>query len=147
MKLSRLKIGNSDLPFRIDYNVLEILEDEYGTVERFQMALIGFRWKRGEDGAFIKDDEGRPVPEVTTPSIKALKLALTAMVNEGLKAEAYEQKKEYIPMDPDAIIMECEIDRNYLTELIAEELERCQRVKKPIPGGAGKSRKRSTTPG
>ncbi len=147
MKISRLKIGNRSLPFRIDYNVLEIIEDEYETVEKFQMALIGFRWKRDDDGTYVFGDDGKPVPEITTPSLKALKLALTTMVNEGLKAEAYEQKKEYIPMDPDVIIMECEIERTYLTELIQKELARCQSVKKPIPDGAGKSPKQSTTPG
>jgi hypothetical protein len=69
------------------------------------------------------------------------------MINEGLKAEAYDQNKEYTPMDPDVIIMECEIDRYYLVDIINDELERCQRVKKTIPGAAGKNRKQSTTPG
>ena len=71
-----------------------------------------------------------------------MKLVLTQMVNEGLKAEAYECHKEYVPMDPDQIIMECEIEHMYLVEIIEEELARCQSVKKPIPGGAsGKSKK------
>lgn len=142
MKLKKIRIGQEDLPIRIDYNVIEAIEEEFDTLEKFRMELLGFRWKRGEDGTYIYGDDGRPEIEITRPSIKAMKLVLTQMVNEGLKAEAYECHKEYVPMDPDQIIMECEIEHMYLVEIIEEELARCQSVKKPIPGGAsGKNKK------
>lgn len=147
MNLTRIKIGSKDLPIRIDYNVLEEIEEIYGTTDRWQQELLGFRWKMEEDGSYCLDEEGKPIPVIAAPSLKALKTCLTLMVNEGLKAEAYEQNTEYIPMDPDVIVMECEIDRNYLAEIINQEMTRCQRVKKTIPGEAGKNRKRSTLPG
>ena len=143
MKLERIRIGERDLPIRIDYNVIEEIEEEFETLERFRMELFGFTWKRDEKGKYVYDDEGKPVPEMTKPSIRALTFVLPLMVNEGIKAEAYEQKKPYEPLDPELIIMECEIERNFLMEVINKELERCQSVKKTIPGGANtKSRKR-----
>ena len=76
-----------------------------------------------------------------------MKRMLVLMVNEGLKADAYERHAEYEPMDDDQIIMECELEQMYLVQIIEEELARCQRVKKPIPGGeGGKSKKKLTSP-
>ncbi len=148
MQLKKIRIGTEDLPIRIDYNVIEALEEEFDTLEKFRMELLGFRWKRNEDGTYAYGEDGKPKPEITKPSTKAMKLALTLMVNEGLKAEAYERHREYVPMDPDLIIMECELEHMYLIEIIEEELARCQRVKKPIPGEANtKNKKKSTSPG
>ena len=148
MQLTKIRIGTKDLPIRIDYNVIEVIEEEFETLEKFRMKLLGFTWKRNEDGTYVYDDEGRPKPEITKPSIKAMKRMLVLMVNEGLKADAYERHTEYEPMDDDQIIMECELEQMYLVQIIEEELARCQRVKKPIPGEAGgKSKKRSTSPG
>ena len=143
MKLERIRIGDRDLPIRIDYNVIEEIEEEYETLEKFRMELLGFKWKRGDDGKYIYDDEGKPVPELTKPSMRALNFILPIMINAGIKAEAYEMKKPYEPIDPELIIMECEIERNFLMEIINREMERCQRVKKSTPGEAGtKSKKR-----
>lgn len=141
MKPIKIKIGDKDVPIRIDYEVIDVIEEEYETLEKFQMALLGFDWKRNEDGTFDYDDEGRPQPIVTRPSTKALKLILPLMVNEGLRYEAKKNNTEYEPMDDDLIIMECEIDRNYLISIIQDEIARCQRIKKPIPGENGKSRR------
>lgn len=142
MKLERIRIGDRDLPIRIDYNVIEEIEEEFETLEKFRMELLGFTWKRDKSGKYVFDDEGKPVPEITKPSMRALNFLLPLMVNEGLKAEAYEQKKTYEPMDPELIIMECEIERNYLMEIINKEMERCQSVKKSIPGGASTKNKK-----
>ncbi|MBR5421010.1 MAG: hypothetical protein IK115_07695 [Lachnospiraceae bacterium] len=148
MKLERIRIGDRDLPIRIDYNVIEEIEEEFETLERFRMELLGFRWKRMDDGKYEYDDEGKPIPEITKPSMKAMNFILPLMINEGLKAEAYEQKKPYDPMDPEQILMECEIEKNYMLNIINREMERCQSVKKSIPGEEnGKSKRRSTSPG
>lgn len=142
MKPEKIKIGDKELPIRIDYNVIEAIEEYFDTLEKFQMALIGFDWKRKEDGSYDYDEAGKPQAIVTKPSMKALKLILPLMVNEGLRYEAIKNNTEYEPMDDDLITMECEIDRMYLIEIIQKELNRCQSVKKPIPGENGKSRKR-----
>ena len=147
MQLAKIRIGDKDLPIRIDINVLEAVEEEFDTLEKFRMELLGFRWKRGADGAYVYGEGGKPEIEVTKPSMKAMRFILPLMVNEGLKAQAYEQHKEYEPMDPEAVIMECEIERMYLLEIIEAELARCQKVKKPTPGEGGKNKKQRTSPG
>lgn len=147
MKTEKIKIGDKDLPVRIDYNVIEEIEEEFETLEKFRMELLGFRFKKDEAGDYIIDNEGRPVPEITRPSMKAMNFILPRMINEGLKYEAWEKGTTYEPMDPEYILMACEIERNYLMDIINKELERCQKVKKPIPDEGGKSRKRSTSAG
>lgn len=142
MKPETIKIGDKELPIRIDYEVIEEIEESFDTLEKFQMELLGFEWKRNKDGSYEYDDEGKPQAVVTKPSMKALKFILPLMVNEGIRYEAKKNNAEYEPMDEDMIIMECEIDRMYLIDIIQKELARCQKVKKPTPGENGKSRKR-----
>ena len=141
MKPEKIKIGDKDVPIRIDYDVIEAIEEEFDTLEKFQMKMLGFEWKRNHDGTYDYDDEGKPKAVVTKPSTKALKFILPLMVNEGLRYEALKNNAAYEPMDDDLIIMECEIDRTYLIEIIQKEINRCQKVKKPTPGENGKNRR------
>ena len=60
------------------------------------------------------------------------------MINEGLKAEAYDTGKAYEPLEAEWIIAACEMDREYLYSVINDELTRCERVKKDMPGKASK---------
>lgn len=141
MKPTKIKIGDRDVPIRIDYEVIENIEEKYETLERFQMKLLGFDWKRNADGTYDYDDEGKPQAIVTSPSMKALNFILPLMVNEGIRYEAKKNNMEYEPIDDDLIIMECNIERSYLISIIQEEINRCQAVKKPTPGESGKNRR------
>lgn len=131
------------MPIRIDLNVLDQIEDKYGTKEKFEQELMGWRFKRGEDGRFERTEDGGIAIEYVKPSLKALIFILPRMINEGLKAEAYDTGKEYEPVEADYIIAACEMDRGYLYQVILDELRRCESVKKDMPGkGNKKSRSR-----
>lgn len=141
MKPKTIKIGDKELPIRIDYEVIEEIEESFDTLEKFQMELIGYEYKRNPDGTYIYNENNEPEVEFKKYGIKALKFILPRMVNEGLRYEAKRNNAEYIPMDDDLIIMECEIERGYLISIIMDEINRCQKVKKPIPGENGKSKR------
>ena len=46
MKLKKIRIGQEDLPIRIDYNVIEAIEEEFDTLEKFRMELLAGRGER-----------------------------------------------------------------------------------------------------
>lgn len=135
-------IGEKEYPIRIDLNVMEEIEEEFGTVEKFKQKLLGFEYQRDADGELVIDDEGRPKIKPIAPSVKALKFILPLVVNEGIKYEAFEQRKPYEPLDTEYIIMACEMDRDFLLRTIFDEFERCERVKKNMPASATKSKRK-----
>lgn len=143
MELTRIPIGDEKMPIRIDLNVLDQIEERYGTKEKFEQELLGWRFKRGEDGRYERTEDGNIAVEYVKPSLKALIFILPRMINEGLKVEAYETGKEYVPLDADMIVAMCEIERSYLYQIVFDEMRRCESVKKDTPGkGSKKSRSR-----
>ena len=90
MELTRILIGDRELPIRIDLNVLEQIEERYETKEKFEQELLGWRFKRNEEGKYERKADGSIAIEYVKPSLKALIFILPRMINEGLKAEAYD---------------------------------------------------------
>lgn len=138
MDLTRIQIGDRSLPIRIDLNVLDQIEERYVTKEKFEQELLGWRFKRDEEGKYERTAEGRIAIEYVRPSLKALIFILPRMINEGLKAEAYDNGGSYDPLEAEWIIAACEIERGYLREIIMKELRRCESVKKDMPGKESK---------
>lgn len=136
MELTRIQIGDRELPIRIDLNVLEQIEERYETKEKFEQELLGWKFKRNEEGKYERQADGSIAIEYVKPSLKALIFILPRMINEGLKAEAYDNGGAFEPLDADWIIAACELDRNYLYQVILKEMRRCESVKKDMPGKA-----------
>ena len=141
MEFKKIQIGDRLLPIRIDLNVLDQIEDRYQTKEKFEQELLGWRFRRNEEGKYERTADGRIAIEYVKPSLKALIFILPKMINEGLKAEAYDNGGTYEPLEADWIIAACEIERGYLYEIILEELRRCESVKKDMPGKENKKSK------
>lgn len=133
METGRILIGKNIYPVRIDLNVIELIEDKYETIQSFEQELLGWRWKKSDGGQYIKDGDNNPLVEYVQPSTKALKWILPIVINEGLKKEAYDNGAEHTPVNPERIIMDCNVDPNYLREIIWQELQRSRSVKKPMP--------------
>nr|DAX39501.1 MAG TPA: tail tube protein [Caudoviricetes sp.] len=72
-----LEIEGKKYPMAFTLNVMESIQDEYGTIDK---------WGDLTEG---KDGE---------PNIKALVFGLTEMINEGLDIEAEEKGKDYKPL-------------------------------------------------
>ena len=138
MDLTRIQIGDRSLPIRIDLNVLDQIEERYETKEKFEQELLGWRFKRDEEGKYERTAEGGIAIEYVKPSLKALIFILPRMINEGLKAEAYDNGGSYEPLEAEWIIAACEIDRACLYKIITDELKRCESVKKNTPGRASR---------
>lgn len=122
-------IGGRNLPFKIDLNVLEHIQNEYGTIHQFERDLLGLQFKKDTEGNQIYKD-GEPVMIKMEPSIKAIKTVLPAAINEGLAIEAGEGSRSYEKVTDEFIIRECTIPYDVLSEILHEEFRRCFATKK-----------------
>lgn len=129
-KLRKITIGGKSYPVKIDLNVLQIIQDEYGSVNAFERDILGLKLVKGENGEQLYTKEGDPQMEITEPSVKAIKLALPAMINEGLALDAYRLKKDYKPVAENEIIASCDVPFTILANMIHEEYKKCFEVKK-----------------
>ncbi len=127
--LKKIIIGDTEMPIKIDLNVLEKIQDEYGSIHEFEKDILGIWYVTDEDGNQIYED-GKPVIRMKEPSIKAIKVVLPAMINEGLEIEAEIKRTEFIPVKEREIIRQCSIPYKELGRIIHEEFKRCFSTKK-----------------
>lgn len=120
-RMERILIGDRTYPVKMDLNVLETLQEKFGSIRAFEMELVGLRVS--EDGSLY----------VTEPSVRAVREALPAMVNEGLAIEAADEGRPWEPVDELRLMSECRIAYDELARMIHEELKRCFMRKKQRP--------------
>lgn len=133
-KLEEIRIGDKFYPIKIDLNVLELIQEAYGSISTWEMELKGWHFRKDENGAQLYSDKGSPLMYKTEPSIKAIRTVLPAMINEGIAIRAERQGKPYDEVLDLQIISECEVDYTELAEVIKKEFDRCFTVKKACRG-------------
>lgn len=127
-KLNTVRIGGKKLPIKCDFNVLQIIQENYGTLKQFEQKLIGMEP--------ILDKNGDPIFEISTegietikfkttePSLKAIALALPIMINEG-KKQAEEQGEEIPDFDYKEAIKEADFSIVEVAVDLHNEYRRC----------------------
>lgn len=77
-KLGKLEVGEVTYPIAFNLNVLENIQESYGTIDEWQDTLIG------EEGSL--------------PNIKCLKWSFTQFINEGIdiENETAEKKRAFV---------------------------------------------------
>lgn len=129
-KLKKIQIGETKYPFKIDLNVLEQIQEKYGSVHEFERDLLGLKYLKDKEGNQLYDEEGAPRMYKQEPSIKAIRTILPLMINEGLEIEAEEKGESFTPVSDQTILRECGVPFNLLAEIIHEEFRRCFATKK-----------------
>lgn len=129
-KMKRILIAGRTYPYKIDLNVLEAIQDEYGSISQFERELLGYRFRLDEDGNQIYSEDGEPVMYRVEPSIRAIKAVLPAAINEGLAIEAEERGKEYVPIAEEEVFRNCTISYELLARMLHDEFKRCFETKK-----------------
>ena len=129
-KLRRIILDGRTFPVKFDLNVLEQIQEEYGSVYEFERKILGLEVARDENGRVIYDDDKKPVMLSVEPSIKAIKTVLPLMINEGLAIEAEETGKGWAPVNDLWVFSNCSIDFNVLAKMIHAEFKRCFETKK-----------------
>ncbi|MCQ2087997.1 MAG: hypothetical protein MJZ37_08075 [Bacilli bacterium] len=129
-KLKRIYIGNQTYPFKIDMNVLEAIQEEYGSITEWERGILGIRYRFDSDGNMILTKEGSPSITLGEPSIRDIKFILPLMIREGQEIEYEQTGNHYDPISDEKIYRECNISFKLLAQMIHEEYKRCFEVKK-----------------
>lgn len=129
-KLKRIMIAKKTYPMKCDLNVLEALQEEFGSVNEFERLLLGIRMKKDEEGRQLYTKDGEPQIYIVEPSIKAIKAALPLMINEGLAIEAAEKGGVAERVEDLDVIAGCDISFELLSRMIHEEYKKCFVTKK-----------------
>ena len=79
-KMTKITSPENNYPVICTLNVLEYIQNKYGTIEKFQMLVSGML----PDG---KDQEGKKKYKYTPINVAALLDGITAMINEGIDIE------------------------------------------------------------
>lgn len=129
-KLKRIIIAGSNYPYKIDLNVLEHIQEEYGSVHAFEMDILGLKFLKDEEGKQLYNEEGEPRMYKAEPSVKAIRTVLPIMINEGLEIEAEEKGEPFTPISEKMILRQCDMSFEILSDVIHEEFRRCFVTKK-----------------
>lgn len=139
--LTRIQIGDCSYPIKMDLNVLEQIQEGYGSINQFEMDLLGIEFIKDEEGHQLINGDGKPLLYRKEPSVKAIRAALCPMINEGLEIEAEQTGQTWQPVTKEDIERECTVDYMYLSNVIHEEFKRCFAIKKNKPEKPAKKAK------
>ncbi len=127
-KLNTVRIGGKKIPIKCDFNVLQMLQEEFGTLKNFEQKLIGM--------VPILDDKGEPIYEVnsagietvkfksTEPNLRAIAVALPIMINEG-REQARAQGDKDVDFDYKHAIAEADFSLVEVAIDLHNEYRRC----------------------
>ena len=120
-KITVFKAENKEIPIICTFNVLEYLQEEYGTIQNFQRKALGLM----ESG---KNEVGEPQYRNGTIDVRALLDGATAMINEGI---AVTGKGEPISRNDAGVLLSAAgMTISEASILVINELIRCIEPKK-----------------
>jgi hypothetical protein len=127
-KLNTVTIGGHKLPIKCDFNILQVLQENFETLRKFEQALIGMVPILDKDGnpQFEYSAEGEEIIKfrTTEPSLKAIALALPMMINEG-RQQSIAQGDEPDNFDYKAAIKEADFSITEVAVALHNEYRRC----------------------
>lgn len=129
-KLTYIEVGKEKYPIKCDNLVLQQIQEEFGSVRLFEMALLGLATEKNPDGTDKRDDKGQLILKHVEPSIKAINFGLPLMVNEGLEIEAEQKNTEFKYLEDKEVIRLIQVPYLKLSEIMHKELARCFETKK-----------------
>ena len=127
-KLNTVRIGGKKIPIKCDFNVLQIVQEEFGTLKQFEQALIGLKPILDKNGDMIYETGPDGIESIkfktTEPSLKAIAIALPIMINEG-KIQASEQGEDIPDFDYKSAIKEADFSIVEVAVDLHNEYRRC----------------------
>ena len=127
-KLNTVRIGGEKLPIKCNFNVLQTIQESFGSLKQFEQALIGMEpiLDKNGDMIFVTDSDGIETIKykTTEPSLKAIALALPIMINEG-KIQAEQQGEDVPDFDYKEAIKEADFSIIDVAVDLHAEYRRC----------------------
>ena len=127
-KLNTVRIGGHKLPIKCDFIILQVLQENFGTLKQFEQKLIGMDPVLDKDGnpIYVIDSNGEETIKfrTTEPNLKAIALALPMMINEG-RQQAEAQGEEIKDFDYKSAIKNADFSIVEVAVDLHNEYRRC----------------------
>ena len=127
-KLNTVRIGNKRIPVKCDFNILQILQEEFGTLKNFEQKLIGMQPVLDADGNQVYEINSDGIEAIkfktTEPNLHAIAVALPLMINEG-KIQSEKQGESGIDFDYKTAIAEADFSIVEVAVDLHNEYRRC----------------------
>lgn len=142
--LNHIDINGVMYPIYCDLNVLEVIQEEFTSVNKFERDLLGLTPLIDDDGNLQRDESGSILNSQGEPKIKAIIYGLYLMIREGQRIDARQNGKEWEELSIDEIRENCTVPFNELAAILHDEFNRCFNVKKKLKTMT-RRRKKNTT--
>lgn len=93
-----LTYKDTDYDLVFDLNVMEQIQDEYGTIERWSELTDGKEIVLDKNGNPLIDDNGDPITKPKEVDARALKFGIWCMINEGIEIKNEEEGSDLKPI-------------------------------------------------
>lgn len=130
IELNEIEINGTKYPIYCDLNVLDLIQENFESVNEFERGILGLKPLRNKDGELMRDDTGALIQESTEPKIKAIVFGLFVMVREGQRIRQRETGEEQELIQKEDIMEGCRTSFLELAEIVRTEFNKCFQFKK-----------------
>jgi hypothetical protein len=130
IKLNKVEINGTTYPIYCDLNVLELIQDNWESINQFERDIIGLVPLRDKDGELLRNEAGELIQERREPRIKAVAFGLFLMIREGQRIAQRDKNDETPLIEKEDIMEGCRESFIALAEAVREEFNRCFEFKK-----------------
>ena len=130
VELNHININGIEYPLHCDLFALEVLQNEFQSVNKFERDLLGLTPLRDENGEVKRNDEGVILNAQGEPKIGAIIRGLYVMIKEGQRINGRQTGKEYEEITYEEIGENCFIPFTKLADILHDEFNHSFSVKK-----------------
>lgn len=130
IELNEIEINDVKYPIYCDLNVLELIQENFESVNEFERGILGLTPLRDKDGELMRNEAGELIQKQVEPKIKAIAFGLFVMIREGQRIRKRETGDDTPLIDKDEIMEGCRTSFLELAEVVRTEFNKCFVIKK-----------------
>lgn len=124
-ELNHITLSGVEYPIKCDLLVLERIQEEFGTVKKFDDEILN--WEYADDDT-DKEPKDRKI-KLKEPSVHAVNFSLPLMINEGIEIENEMNGQKREKVKPEDIVRKVDMTMFKIAEIIHNEFNNCFVVK------------------
>lgn len=124
-KLNHVTLSGVEYPIKCDILVLEQIQNEYGSIAKFEREIIAWEPVLDENGEEVLNDSGIRKVKSKLPSVKAVNDALYWMITEGMEIEAVKKNEPIKQLKREELLRCADMAYMKLADLVHDEFSRC----------------------
>jgi hypothetical protein len=130
IELNKIEINGTEYPIYCDLNVLDLIQENFESVNEFERGILGLVPLRDKDGELMRDETGALLQEQHEPKIKTVAFGLFVMIREGQRIQKRETGEDVELIQKEDIMEGCRTSFIELAEIVREEFNKCFAFKK-----------------